>query len=513
MTTFQPPNIPPSTGQGAPLLTAQAAGPGWAGAREPGTMSAKTYFLVLLLVGVPFMMIVETMLALGQPPVAVALSVLLLMVLVLWRVEVGVFLVAALIFWQYQTRPLPYFTLVKLTGMVVTVFAVPWILRLRGPPWPKMVKLAFAFILWVTVSAMLNLRPPLLDSLLDLSAIANNIIFLYLLMRFCHTPAAFKALVIIVVLSSAGEAVLGLVHPATVIRGTREITERLTSHPELGINQYVRLMMPGIFLAPLLISYTRSRLMQVGLVLIMILCGTASILTVSRGAMIGIGLGVVVMLLTMKGLSAGHKVLVLLAAVILVAGVFVVSGHFGAGEHWAHRMATNPVTEAAAARLRYWGDAFRGAMDHPVFGVGVGREALTLFLRSGFFRESHNDLITVLHTTGIPGLLLFMGFLFYAFKGLWSLRHGIARASLLGLWTALVVAGFFNPQLTKKIFWMPAGLCAAAIVLYGPGSPFSRDHGKPSRPSGHAPAPACGGPPLVEKHPPSGVLSGDRLAD
>ena len=471
MTTFQPPNIPPSTGQGAPLLTAQAAGPGGAGAREPGTMSAKTYFLVLLLVGVPFMMIVETMLALGQPPVAVALSVVLLMVLVLWRVEVGVFLVAALIFWQYQTRPLPYFTLVKLAGMVVTLFAVPWILRLRGPPWPKMVKLAFAFILWVTVSAMLNLRPPLLGSLLDLAAIASNILFLYLLMRFCHTPAAFKALVIIVVLSSAGEALLGLVHPATVVRGPVEITERLTSHPELGINQYVRLMMPGIFLAPLLISYTRSRLFQIGLVLIMILCGTASILTVSRGAMIGIAMGVVVMLLTMKGLSAGHKVLVLLAAVILVAGVLVVSGHFGAAEPWADRMATKSVAEAASTRWRFWSTALEEAIENPVFGIGVGREHEAMWRRGVGFTESHNDLITVLHMTGILGLLLFLGFLVYTFKGLWSVRHGIARASLLGLWTALVISGFFNPQLTKKIFWMPAGICAAAIVLFRPAAP------------------------------------------
>jgi O-antigen ligase len=491
MTMVQPPNMPPSAGQGPPLLLAQAAGPGEVGTRQPGTMSAKTYFLVLLLVGIPFGMIVQTMLALGQPGVAIALGIVILMVLVLWRVEVGLFLVAALLFWQYQTRPLPYFTLVKITGMVVTVFAVPWILRVRGPSWPKMVKLVFAFLVWVTVSTLINLEPPLLNSVLDLAAVANNIIFLYLLMRFCHTPAAFKALVIIVVLSSAGEAVLGLVRPATVVRGSVEAAERLTTHAELGINQYVRLMMPGIFLAPLLMSYTRNRLWQIGLVAIVILCGTASILTVSRGAMIGIGMGVVVMLLTMKGLSAGHKILVLLAAVILVAGVLVVSQQFGAGEPWAERMAASSLGDATTTRLRRWTLALEGALDAPLFGIGIGREHEALWRRGIGFTESHNDLITVLHTTGFPGLLLFLGFLFFTFKGLWSIRHRMARASLLGLWTALVVAGFFNPQLTKKIFWMPAGLSAAAIVLYGPASRFFESRRKSVRPpEGAAPLPA-----------------------
>ena len=103
-------------------------------------------------------------------------------------------------------------------------------------------------------------------------------------------------------------------------------------------------------------------------------------------------------------------------------------------------------------------------LENPVLGVGYGNEALAYYLRGAIATESHNDVISVLAMTGIPGLVLYLVFLVAWLREVWRMPYGIWRSSLLGMWLAFTTTGIFNPSLNKKSFWLAVAICATSIV-------------------------------------------------
>jgi len=449
-----------------PLSEGEAAlaGAGPAGGRS---MSVGQYLALLLTIGLPFVIVTMALMLCGLGSVALGLGILVLTVLVIWRPELGLFIMAGLFFWQYQTRLSEMFTLVKVVGIVVAVFGLLPSLRSRGPSWPLMMQCAAAFAVWATLSSLYNITTPVYVPLLDLAALLSNILFMYLLMRFCSMPAAFWTLLIVICIGAAGEAILGLVRPAVIQTPGPPTAARLTTAEGININHYVRLMIPGILLPPILLAQTRWVVFKVMLIGCIVVCLVAAILTVSRGAVLGIALGGLVLFLSLRGVPVSTKVLVSVVGILVIAGAVFFAVQMGAGAGWHERMAESSISEAASTRTAFWLTAVRGAMHSPLLGVGPGLEPLE-FLRRGFgAAESHNDIASALLTTGIPGMLCFLGVVFAGWFGLWRLPKGIVRSSLLGLWTAVVVAGLFNPTLKNKLLWLPAGICVAGMVCFG----------------------------------------------
>jgi len=442
----------------------RAGGATLAGATQG--MTTTRYIIFLLAIGAPFILILQMLLRLGMGPVALGAGTLILALLVIYRVELGIFIMAGLVFWQFQTRLSESFTLVKAVGIVVALFGAFAVLRTRGPKWPWVMKFAVAFALWSLVGSLYNISPPFQLSLLKPASVFSNILFMYLIMRACHTPATLRTLVIVIALSATGEAVLGLVSPYHAPAGGGATVARLATAEEMNINHYARILTPGIFLPFFLIGETRRKILWAGLLAAVLLCMVAQILTVSRGAIIGTAMGGVVLLLTLKHVGAGAKLGLLLVLVGLVTGAILLSGSFGAPEAWSVRMSESSLRSAAEHRLGLWQLAGSAIADNPIFGSGLGLESVEYFRRGLVATESHNDILSAGLNTGIPGMVCFIGVLAAGWVGLWRLPAGIGRSALLGMWTAIVVGGFFNPTLNRKYFWMPAGVCAAAMVLH-----------------------------------------------
>jgi O-antigen ligase len=131
---------------------------------------------------------------------------------------------------------------------------------------------------------------------------------------------------------------------------------------------------------------------------------------------------------------------------------------------WTKRLTSVDLASGAQIRLRTWTQSMQLAVRNPVLGVGFGNEALALWQRGNAATESHNDLVTAIVTTGIPGFLMYVSFLILWLVGMWRMPHGIWRASLLGLYVAFFITGMFNPSLSAKSLWLVVGISAASVV-------------------------------------------------
>lgn len=428
---------------------------------QPNEMSAFRYLIVLLLFGVPFGGIIFLTSALGLIWLGLIFAGVMLLGLMAWRVEIGLLVMAGLIPWEIQTGFTEHFTLVKAVGIAVALIGMLHVFGSRGPRWPGMLKAAVAFGVWATFGAVVYIN---ILSIISIVALLSNIIFLYLLVRFCSTRGALLALLWVVTLSSIGEAMLGV--STYLVSGVTPEATRLATVEEMNPNNYAKMLLPGIFLAPILITHAKSRILK--LIMAVGICGglIALLMSSARSSIAGTAVGAAVFLLTLRKVGLGTKFMVLIAgAIIVIAGLFF-AGRFGAGTIWTQRGGTAGVTEGA--QDRYWRGriALEAGIKNPVLGLGMGNEG-QIFMKKGFGRtESHNDIISSFAMTGVPGLIFFVGILILCWRGLWRLPGGILRSCLLGMWVAFFVTGFAHGNLITKMFWLAIGICAVAITYH-----------------------------------------------
>lgn len=152
------------------------------------------------------------------------------------------------------------------------------------------------------------------------------------------------------------------------------------------------------------------------------------VLTLTRGAFIGVAVALVFMLVwaPFRRVIAG----VLLVLAVIAAANFNTISHSKEINLVGARIAT--VTNPQQAnqnneRLRIWSTVPQIVSDHPVFGLALGNfpdYSLQYALSEGGqpFEHAHNITLTVLAEQGIPGLILFLITLFFA-----------ARAALVAL--------------------------------------------------------------------------------
>lgn len=110
---------------------------------------------------------------------------------------------------------------------------------------------------------------------------------------------------------------------------------------------------------------------------------------------------------------------------------------------------------------------------HPILGVGAGNftEVVTLYGRSGFTLSghlaSHNTFMGVAAESGIPGLMLFLAAVGFAFRSLWTTirvsRHGDPRMAFMAIaveasLVGLMVAGLSGNQEKTKFLYIFLGL-------------------------------------------------------
>jgi len=201
------------------------------------------------------------------------------------------------------------------------------------------------------------------------------------------------------------------------------------------------------------------------------------LLSQTRNAILGAIAGVIIIILLQRHYRAVLGLIAILAAAYLVSPAAI---------QQRLRAGFDPNDPNTRNRIELFGTATRLIRDNLWFGVGpksVGTQALRYRGNSEYpdwmYQHMHNNFLQIAAERGLPGLLLWLWFMFRLAWDSWvrfrHARRGAGAQSLeslmvstaaLGAWTALLVAGLFeynfgdSEVLTLFLFMMSAP-CAA----------------------------------------------------
>jgi len=232
-------------------------------------------------------------------------------------------------------------------------------------------------------------------------------------------------------------------------------------------NSYGGLLMVGFVLAVGQLVVRRRSMPVVLAGIASVLCGSAMLLTYSRGAWVGAFAGVVLLVLLRR-----PRLLVPMGG----AGVAAVALGLGAG--FVERLWLGFTLQDPATKLRL--DEYRNALaiirEHPWFGVGFG-DAPSIELQAGV----SSIYLTIAERAGLLGLLVFLiavgVILWRGLRSSWAescdedtdltLCYTAAMGSALAV--GLVDHYFFNPQFPQMatLFWVLAGAVVALVTPAG----------------------------------------------
>ena len=194
----------------------------------------------------------------------------------------------------------------------------------------------------------------------------------------------------------------------------------------------------------------------------------AILLSLSRGAFLGLAAGFVVFVLTDR-----RRLQVTLTAGALAAiGTLFVIHTNPQRFHQAVTLKQNVAQENVSTRFGAWSAAARLASDHPLLGVGPGNfqfhynELTGQPLGTVTLKVAHNALLDVGAELGLVAMALLALYLILAFVRLTSAIQlgygdpGFVRALRISLTIAIVSAMFLSEQYFLP-FWLIGGLAAA----------------------------------------------------
>jgi O-antigen ligase len=217
----------------------------------------------------------------------------------------------------------------------------------------------------------------------------------------------------------------------------------------------------------------RTRALRPFLLAAIALVSAAILLSLSRGAFLGLAAGFIVFVLTDR-----RRIQVTLTAGLLAAiGILLVIHSNPQRFHEAVSLKQNVAQENVSTRFGAWGAAGRLASEHPLLGVGPGNfqfhynELTGQPLGTFTLTVAHNALLDVGAELGLLAMSLLALYLVLAFIRLTgALQRGYGdpayvRTLRISLTIAIVSAMFLSEQYFLP-FWLIGGL-AAAIWVHG----------------------------------------------
>jgi putative inorganic carbon (hco3(-)) transporter len=208
--------------------------------------------------------------------------------------------------------------------------------------------------------------------------------------------------------------------------------------------------------------------------------------TLSRGALVGLGVAALWLLATRRATVSGVLSVLAVACVLVGVGLVFASDAFDLPLQHKRNIGASNI----AAREAYWAAAIQMGLDHPLTGVGPGRfpaeagaydpNEPTVPERGPVLRDSypvvHNSYLDVFAEIGVLALLAFVAFLGSTWRLLSdvyrraqaSANAQIARfvtAMQCGLVIAVVSGTFLSIQLSTP-FWI-FGAMASSVALLG----------------------------------------------
>ncbi len=221
------------------------------------------------------------------------------------------------------------------------------------------------------------------------------------------------------------------------------------------------MVMPFIYY---LLKTTTRAILRLGLYAILFVDSVALVLSLSRGAFVGLaGMVLTVILLSKKR----SKAFVTLGVVIILVV------QFAPDRLWERFSQTRIAEDEAtfgttASTTRRWLLVKAGVAmisDHPIKGVGIGQFKPASVLYEPMLSKpgvAHNTYLEMAAEMGLPALLLFLGIILYTYRDLMRMRRRVKEDPELSLlinalivsMTGFVVAGNFLSGLNTKLFWL-----------------------------------------------------------
>lgn len=347
-------------------------------------------------------------------------------------------------------------------------------------------------------------RPP---SLSQFYGILLSIAFLYTIVDLLHTRKWLHLSIVGLVVLAAGITFLGLFATDWSTTSVPYLSQVFASVPrffpsipgaEFGEGIHVNTL-GGVlvFFLPLLFSliwdkggtkqallgspgFSRGLLFlyKLLLILVFLLCGVVLLATASRGALLGLGAGLIVLFI-LKDRRFLWLIPIILTVTIIIFLVFS-----GADFSRLIELLDSDLDDSSlSARVQIWQDAVYVIQDFPLTGIGIGTFGqvfqnfynFTIFPGTEpFLFHPHNTFLSVALDLGLPGLMLYLALISSFFCMAWlayKQADPMVKSLVLGLVCGMLshlVFGLTDAYpLGKKlgvVMWLYFGLMAALYV-------------------------------------------------
>jgi O-antigen ligase len=346
--------------------------------------------------------------------------------------------------------------------------------------------LAIALVLlavWATLSLAWAERPSAGAGIAP--RLALNFVLFPIALTIVRSQRHVIWLFVLFVAGAFASVMLGTTEPSVDPEGAGRLTGA-----GLNPNQLGELLIVAIVLAATLATNHRWTLMaRVAALAAAALAAVSLYLTLSRGALLGLG---VALLLAPFAVGRGRRAGALLLVALTIAGT--VTWFTAIAPASALERVTHPERAGGSGREDLWRVGWRMFEAHPIEGVGAGNfpvSSIHYLLRPGATQRDqyiidtpkvvHNIYLNVLSELGLVGFTLFS---IIIVSCLWSVlraartfaRRGqpVMEKLTRGLFIALVghlAALFFSSQLYSKQLWLLLALGPTLLAIAERGSP------------------------------------------
>lgn len=216
---------------------------------------------------------------------------------------------------------------------------------------------------------------------------------------------------------------------------------------ELAENGTGAILAFDIVLAMMMLTYTRGIKKRFVLILSVAAMGFATLLTGSRAAYIGVGIGCVVILFQLLSDARFHPV-TKIAIIILIVSCVLVFLHYAESilPQFTYERLFDPNYDdrSNADRMAIWRFGLAGIMQRMLFGYGIGNYNYYVINELGMREHvavvAHNTYLDFLLDFGIVGTTLVLYLIVRNFRGLVKQRACLPLLLVLGFTAAIVGA-------------------------------------------------------------------------
>jgi len=426
----------------------------------PVEWSVRKYLLVMIAIAVTVALAVGLGALLGEPAIGLLAAGLPVGLLVAVRPEIGVFLIALYVPMEtFGVIGAGVTTLTKIVGAYTLLVLLMHVLtRRQGNLGEGAFWLAVAWAAW-SLLTIIGARYPEIGAIRVLTRFFL-VGLMFMVLNSCITRERYQSLCWMIFVSSVAAAILSFYFTPTRVAELGRVTVG-----EINVNEHAANLMGGVFVAPVLLGWSR-KMGRVAVVVGVLIVLVGLVATGSRAVYASVLIGLLMAAMLYRRISIPGRALLAIGAVVLIGGLVVLGFSLGVfGETIAERV--NEAFERglqAGGRLTKWRNAAELGMQNPLMGIGFAQAPFRLPSRLG----AHNLFVGAFCETGVPGLLLCVLFHVVVFRKAWRTAEPGLRAVLVGLFVAALVANMTHAFVGAKVFWLHMSLCVLGGLLYAP---------------------------------------------